>query len=822
MTATMFHHMGEYAMPIPKPLAPERLLARCDPDEVEGSAAGTDDVQTEGLGQERAIEALRFGVGMKRHGYNIFAYGAPGTGKHAFVREELERVAAALPAPPDWCYVHNFEEPHKPRALSLPAGRGCLLRADMATLIEELRSAIPAAFESEDYRTRAQALQAQFSERRESAFNELQERARTRNIALIRTPTGLALAPTSKGQVISPEAFRQWPDEMQEKMRLDISELEKELQGILQTLPQWEREQRGQLRVLNQEVTNRAVSHLIEELAKKYDDLPEVLGYIDQVRRDLLENAEGFQVPEPRSPQETMALAMRGGPREPSFGRYRVNVIVNNAERDGAPIVYEDLPTHGNVIGRIEQMVQFGALTTDFNLIKPGALHAANGGYLLIDARKLFMQPIVWEEIKRALFSSEIRIQGLSDALGIASTVTLQPQPIPLDVKIVLLGDPVIYYLLRRADPDFPELFKVGADFDDQVPRNRGNTVLYGRLIAGIARREHLRPIHKKALARVIDRAARLAEDSQRLTLRLQSISDLLCEADYWAEQGGSGEIGAEDVQRAIDAQIRRADRIRQRSHEQILRESMRIDTEGGTIGQVNGLSVVQLGEFTFGKPSRISARVRLGRGEVLDIEREIELGGPLHSKGVLILSGFLGARFARRHPLALSASLVFEQSYGGVDGDSASSTELYALLSALSGLPIRQSLAVTGSVDQHGRIQAIGGVNDKIEGFFDICNARGLNGTHGVLIPTSNVKHLMLRHDVVDAAERGQFHVYPVETIDQGIELLTGVTAGEADGNGHFPPETVNGRAAATLLEFAESARSFTGGSAATEGRHS
>ncbi|MBT5049066.1 MAG: AAA family ATPase [Rhodospirillaceae bacterium] len=800
-------------MPIPEALAPDQLYTACNPDDLALPETGGDIDLSDSLGQHRAVEAIQFGVGIKRDGYNIFAHGAPGTGKHTLVRRHIEEAAAAMPAPQDWCYVHNFQEQHKPKALNLPAGRGCALSTDMEKLIEELRSAIPAAFESEDYQARLQALQTQFSERHEAAFNELQERASEKNVALIRTPAGLALAPTSKGEVVNPEAFRQWPDEMQEKIREDIAELEKELQEILQKLPQWEKAQREELRSLNQEVTSRAVGHLIEALTKKYDDLPDVLEYIEQVRRDLQENSEEFQINEPQSPQEMMAVAMSSGPRKPSFRRYQVNVIVDNGKTNGAPIVYEDLPTHANVMGRIEQMAQFGALMTDFNLIKPGALHAANGGFLLIDARKIFMQPIIWEEIKRALFSREIRIQGLTEALGFANTVTLQPEPIPLDVKIVLMGDPSIYYMLSQLDPEFDDLFKVAADFEDQVPRNDGNTAHYAQLISSIAQRENLRPLDASAMARVIERAARLAADSERLTLRMRSISDLLCEAEFWADKNGTGKITADDVEHAIDAQIHRADRIRERSQEQILRETMLIDTEGEVVGQVNGLSVLQLGNFAFGKPSRITAQVRLGRGEVLDIEREIELGGPLHSKGVLILSGFLGARFARRHPLALSASLVFEQSYGGVDGDSASSTELYALLSALSELPIRQSLAVTGSVNQHGRVQAIGGANEKIEGFFDICAARGLTGDQGVLIPASNVKHLMLRQDVVDAARDGKFHIYPVETIDQGIELLTGVAAGEADDGGIFPPDTVNGRVQATLAAFAEQARAFTTG---------
>ncbi len=796
-------------MRIPEPLPPERLYTKCDPDHL--PPAGETDEAADALGQERALDAVRFGVGIRRHGYNIFVHGVPGTGKYPLARRQIEQAAAAMPAPPDWCYVHNFQETHKPRALRLPAGRGCALRRDMEKLLRELRAAIPAAFESEDYQARAQALQARFSQRQEAAFNDLQERAKTRNVGLIRTPAGLALAPLAKGEVVSPEAFRQWPEDAQAAARTDIAGLEKELQEILKKMPQWDRERREQLRTLNQEVVSHAVGQFIEELSKDYGDLPEVLDYIGQVRADLLENADDFRAPDFRAAEgRALPPGVRGGVREPSFRRYQVNVVVDNSGLQGAPVVYEDLPTYGNVIGRIEQMAEFGALTTDFTLIKPGALHTANGGYLMVDARKMLMQPIIWEEMKRALQANEIRIHGLVEALGFAHTITLQPQPIPLDVKVVLLGDSMIYWLLSQLDPDFPVLFKVAADFDDRVPRDRGNTARYARMIADTARREGLRPVSREATARVVEQASRLAADAERLTLCLRSIEDLLYEADYWAGQAGHTETQARDVEQAIDARNRRSDRVRERSQEQILRETLLIDTGGEAVGQVNGLSVLQLGEFSFGKPSRITARVRLGRGEVLDIEREVEMGGPLHSKGVLILSGFLGARFARRHPLALSASLVFEQSYGGVDGDSASSAELYALLSALSGVPIRQSLAVTGSVNQRGQVQAIGGVNEKIEGFFDICAARGLSGRQGVLIPASNVKHLMLRRDVVEAAARGEFHVHPVETIDQGIEILTGMSAGEPDPQGTFPAGTVNGKVQATLLEFARHSREF------------
>ena len=797
-------------MAIPEPLRPDQLYSTCDPAEF--GSASTDQIPdlATSLGQDRAVEAIRFGIGIQRKGYNIFAYGAPGTGKHTLVRHFLDRTAADMPVPPDWAYVHNFAEPHKPEVLRLPPGRGCALRADMETLIEELKAAIPAMFESDDYRSRIQALQEQFRERQEKAFNDLQERASEQGVALIRTPQGLALAPMASGEVVSPEVFRQWPEDHQEKVKAQIAELEKELQEVLQKMPQWEREQREILRKLNQEVVSYAVGHLISELRKKYEDLENVLAYIDEVHKDLLENSDEFQVSEPQSPQEMLAMAARGGARQPSFRRYQVNVIVDNRYRKGAPVIYEDLPTHANVIGRIEQMAQFGALTTDFNLIKGGALHSANGGYLILDARKILMQPIIWEELKRALFSGEVRIQGMNEAMGFASTVTLQPEAIPLDVKIVLMGDGQLYYMLSQMDPDFGELFKVAADFDDQVERDHGNAAMYAQLIATMTRRDQLRPLDAGAIARVIEQSARLSGDSERLTLRMREIGDLLYESDYWAGQNGNGRITATDVQKAVDAQTHRADRIRQRSHEQILRETMLIDTTGEAVGQVNGLSVLQLSGFAFGKPTRITARVRLGRGEVMDIEREVALGGPLHSKGVLILSGFLGARFAHKHPLALSASLVFEQSYGGVDGDSASSTELYALLSALSGCPIRQSIAVTGSVNQYGEVQAIGGANEKIEGFFDICNERGLTGEQGVMIPASNVKHLMLRGDVVEAAAAGKFHIYPVETIDQGIEILTGVAGGEPDADGNYPDGTINARVQATLADFAERARAF------------
>jgi lon-related putative ATP-dependent protease len=505
------------------------------------------------------------------------------------------------------------------------------------------------------------------------------------------------------------------------------------------------------------------------------------------------------ETPTPASPGK------RGVSIEAFLRRYQVNLLVDNSNLEGAPIIFEDNPTYQNLLGRVENIARMGTLLTDFTLIKPGALHLANGGYLILDARKVLLQPYVWDALKRALDSGQIRIESPSQMLGLLSTVSLEPEPIELNVKIALLGDRMLYYLLSQGDPEFYELFKVQADFAEEIPRSVENQQLYAQMIATLARKKKLRPLDKAAVARVIEHSARQVSDAERLSIQVNSIVDLLQEAEYWAGENDNSHIHAVDVQKAIDAHIYRADRVRERYQENILRNTIMISTEGFQVGQINGLSVVQLGDFAFGFPSRITASVRRGKGDVINIEREVELSGPIHSKGVLILAGFLGQRFGSEQKLALSASLVFEQSYSGVEGDSASSAELYALLSALSGVPINQSLAVTGSVNQHGLVQAIGGVNEKIEGYFDICRARGLSGDQGVMIPETNTKHLMLRKDVRDAVEAGKFNIYPIEKIDQGIELLTGIPMGEPDDEGKYPADTISGRVQSRLEQLAE-----------------
>jgi len=761
------------------PLPAQQLRQRCDPAQFDFETTAELKDLNDVLGQERAVEAIRFGIGIQREGYNLFALGPSGTGKRTTIRQFLDQRAATEQTPPDLCYVNNFEQPHKPHLLQLPPGMGSVLRKDMEQLIEELRTSIPAAFESEEYRTRKQEVEEEFKERQEQAFGEVQKQAQERNIALIRTPVGLAFAPLKEGQVVSPDEFQKLPEEERKRVETDIEQLQGQLQDAIAQVRQWEREAREKVKELDREITMFAVGHLIDELRNKYAELPDVVTYLDAMQKDVIENVDEFRQTE-EAPQFMGIPLPRSFIGPPQFRRYQVNVLVDHSESQGAPVVYEDHPTYNNLIGYIEHIAQMGALVTDFNLIKPGALHRANGGYLILDARELLLQPYAWDALKRALRAREIRIESLAQALSLISTVSLEPEPVPLDVKVVLVGERLLYYLLYQYDPDFGELFKVEADFNEEMARTPENNLLYARLIATIARKEGLRPFDRAAVAQVIEHSARIAGDAEKLSVHLLGITDLLREADYYADTNGNGVVTAADVQRAIAAQIRRADRLRERVQEGIQRGTILIDTSGERVGQVNGLSVVALGNYAFGYPSRITARVRMGKGEVVDIEREVALGGPIHSKGVLILSSFLGARYAAERPLSLSASLVFEQSYSSVEGDSASLAELCALLSALADVPIKQSLAVTGSVDQYGRVQPIGGVNEKIEGFFDICKARGLTGEQGVIIPATNVQHLMLKQEVIEAVEAGQFHIYPVKTVDEGLELLTGIPAGE------------------------------------------
>ncbi|MBI1262648.1 MAG: AAA family ATPase [Rhizobiales bacterium] len=802
-----------------EPLPAELLYRSCDASQFEFKTTAELNGPHLLIGQERALEALRFGTAIRRQGFNIFVLGHHGAGKHEAVEEYLLERASHQPAPSDWAYVNNFRVPHKPIALSLTAGEGARLKDGMSHVIEDLKLTIPALLESEEFQNRRQTIDSEFQERQEEAFEELRAKAEAQDMALLRTPAGFAIAPTHDGEVLKPDEFNKLPEEERKRIEALIQSLQKELAETIEHLPAWEKEHHLQLQALNRDVAERAVSRAMHDLQDHFKDAQAIAAWLEAVAADMIENIGIFT---PAVEVQQQQIAQQTGINFNPLRRYEVNVIVENDGNgtasgeefhgEGAPVVYEDHPTLANLLGRVEHMPQMGALVTDFTLIKAGSLHRSNGGYLIIDALKLLREPLAYDALKRALRRRQIVIESPGEYMSLINTVTLEPDPVPLDVKVILLGDRQLYYVLDSADPDFAELFKVAADFEDEIDRESENDILYAQSLAAIAREDGILPLDTSAIARIIERASRLAEDAEKISIVMRPIRDLMQEADFIAREKDAVIMTSAHVDDAVDAQIARADRLRERSLEMITREIIMIDTEGERIGQVNGLSVLSMGAVSFGRPSRITARVRMGLGgsRVLDIEREVELGGPIHSKGVLILSGYLSGQFLPGIPLSMSASLVFEQSYGGVDGDSASSAELYALISALAEAPIAQGLAVTGSVNQLGEIQAIGGVNDKIEGFFDICMRRGLTGDQGVLIPEANVKHLMLRQDVVDAVERGMFAIYPIEHVEQGVELLMGVEAGHRLPGGNFPEGSIFERAEARLAAFAENQRRF------------
>ncbi len=758
--------------------------------------------------QGRAFEAVRFGTQIDKAGFNLFVIGPNGAHMQEAVKAVLEQQARARPSPSDWVYVNNFADPDRPIALELPAGRATAFRDAMHKLVDDLKGALPALFQSEDYQTRHGAIEESFQKKQADAFAVLRDRAAEKNVVLLRTPMGFALAPMKDGQVIPPDEFGKWPEARRQEVQATIEVLEKDLERIIHQLPQWERERRDALRELNRDTAKYAVDQLIEEAKAAFHDIPRVAQHIEMVRNDLVENVSLFIMK-----AEDGDVDITDSRPGSVFDRYEVNLIIGqNTDKPGAPIIEELHPALANLIGRIEYMSVRGALVTNFRLIKAGALHRANGGYLLLDVRSLLTEPFSWSALKRILRRGQIAIEDIGRFLGFTSTVSLEPDPIPLNVKVILFGDRLLYYLLAELDPDLGQHFKVLADFENDFARTPENEAVLARMLAMLTRRDGLNPLDREAVALVLEHAARLADHAGKLSLVVEQLREVLIEADFCARQAARAVTGRADVEAALAARIRRAARLRDRSQEQILEKVALIDTEGGRVGQINGLSVVELAGLRFGRPTRITCQVRPGSGKVVDIEREVELGGPLHSKGVLILSGFLAGRYALDTPMSLFASLVFEQSYGGVEGDSASSAELYALISALADVAIRQDLAVTGSVNQHGEIQAIGGVNEKIEGFFDICHQRGLTGLQGVLIPQSNVQHLMLRRDVIEACAAGRFHIYPIASIDEGIALLTGRAAGQRGADGNYPAETINRLVEDRLRAFANVRRSFAG----------
>lgn len=800
-----------------KELAAKDLRQRCDP-KLLGFRSTADAPAIAGLiGQDRAMDAMCLSSGMAHRDFNLFVTGPIGTGRHTAVNKVLNADAAKRPMPGDWVYVNNFEEAHKPKALQLPPGTARTLQRSMQNLVDDLSNDIPNLFESEEYQTQRRAIEEEYGQKHETAMAEFAERAKAENIALVRTPVGFMLTAIRDGKLVKGEDFERLEKSEQEEIQEQISRLQADLAEVLRESPKLEKQHRKKVEELHAALAERVVSTRIAEVRSEFEGIDRIAQYLEDVHRDIIANAELFLMNAESSGNGPFPEAVRKFHRNPEFHRYGVNVMVSHDgdAESGAPVETEDLPSLDRLIGRIEHVSQMGSLITNFTMIKPGALHRANGGYLVLDARRVISEPFAWEALKQSIRNQSITITSLSDRLSLVSTTSLQPDPIRLDLRVVLVGDPVLHTLLVMLDPDFKDLFKVQADFEDVIERTEDNLAKFGQLIAAFVSAENLLAMTAQGVASILDEATRAAEDATKLSLRIGALGDLVREADHYARARGSDMIEADDVARAVREKDRRASRVRDRMHEALARKIILIDTAGAKTGQINGLSVTGIGDYRFGRPSRITARVRMGSGKLVDIEREVELGGPLHSKGVMILSGYLTSTYAQDVPFSLHASLVFEQSYGGVEGDSASSAELYALLSALSGLPIDQGLAVTGSVNQLGEVQAIGGVNEKIEGFFESCRAQGLTGTQGVLIPRANTENLMLREEVVEAAGDGKFRIIPVETIDEGIAILTGVAAGIRGADGHFEAGTVNARVEARLRAFADARRAFVKGPA-------
>lgn len=791
-------------------LGAAQLRVVCDPASLPFETTASLEPLADPVGQDIAVEAIRLAAEMRHRRFNLFVHGPEGSGRHSTVLRMLQRIAAVRPVPQDCVYLHNFADPDKPVALALPPGQGPRLRAAMWALVEDLAGRIPALLVSEDYQTRRTALEQDFATRRDAAFEALVQTARERQVAILRTPMGFSLAPMQAGEIVKPEVMAAMPEADRSRIETDIHATQADLEEFLASLPELGREQREAMAALNARMAEIAVKAAMARLTRGFGRIKALKPYFEALRSDLIANADLFVAWEqsradtqfPRGP-----AALRDAPQ---FHRYGVNVMVTQNRAAGAPVVVETMPTLANLTGRIDYISLQGALITDFTQIKPGALHRANGGFLLLEARRLLFEPFAWDALKRCLETAAIHVTTAADRLGLIATTTLEPQPVPLDIRVVLIGEPSLFLLLQALDPDFSQFFRVAAEFGADMPRDAAAIGLFARMLATVAAQEGLRPIARDGVAALVDAASRAAEDQQKLSLRTGDVLDLLREADHRASLEGATAVIAAHVAAAISARDRRLGRSRDEVHDLIRRGSLLITTSGGAVGQVNGLTVAELGEFRFGAPIRITARVRMGSGRVVDIEREAKTGGPIHSKAVLILSGFLAARYVPDVPLSLWASLVFEQSYGRVEGDSASLAELCALMSALAEVPVSQSFAVTGSVNQMGEVQPVGGINEKIEGFFDVCKAQGLTGRQGVVIPRRNVTSLMLRADVVQAVADGQFQIHAVSTVDEAISHLTGLPAGTRALNGEFETGSINANIEVRLLDFAEARASY------------
>ena len=790
-------------------LSPDRLYSCCDPAVLDFKT--TDDISPlEGtIGQDRAMHALGFGLNFSDTGFNIYILGEAGTGKLTTIKMLLEGKAAAEPVPADWCYVYNFKDPDTPAAISLDSGAAVAFKEDMEEFVKALKADIPKVFESKEYEKQRSKVMEDFQKKQKGLLSELEGEAEKQGFIIKRSFAGLAMVPVKKnGEPLSEEEFEALDEKTKKKVEQLGKELQEKLDDLVRTMRQEEKAVKEALNAVEREAALSAIGHLIEDLQNKYGKYEKIKNYLGQVREDILEHLEDFKTQQEEQAQAGLPF-MRPPKPEPSFVRYVVNVLVNNSGLTGAPCVFESNPTYNNLFGRVEYKFQFGVATTDFSLIKSGALHKANGGYLIVDSMDLLRNVFSYEALKRAIRNKEVKIEDMWEQYRAITTAMLRPEPIPLDVKVILVGNPYIYYLLYNMDDEYRELFKVKADFDSFMDRTPENVKKYSSFIALKCRQANFLPFDRDGVAKVVEYGSRLAGHQEKITSRFRDVTDLVQESHYWAKNAASPVVTAGHVEKALEEKIYRHSRISDRLRDLMIEGTLIVETSGAMVGQINGLAVMDMGDYSFGKPSRITARTYAGKAGVINIERETKMSGRIHEKAVLIITNYLWSKYASKKPISLSASLTFEQLYEMIEGDSASCAELYAILSSIAGAPVKQCFAVTGSMDQNGEVQPIGGVNEKIEGFFEICRLRGLDGSHGVIIPERNVRNLMLRREVVEAVRDGKFSIYPISRVEEGIELLMDMPAGQADEKGEYPEGTLNHLVVARLAEIAEAVKS-------------
>jgi lon-related putative ATP-dependent protease len=785
---------------------PEELRERLDPESLDfENTSELCDVALTAVGQQRATEALKLGVGMKQPDYNIYVAGAPRTGMTYITEHFIREQAKRQPTPPEWCYVYNFKEPDKPRALRVPVGLGRELRHDMEELVKSLQRRIPEIFESEDYRTREQQVHAAFEQGRRAIVDELSRKAEAEGFILQFSQVGMMILPAKDGQPMTQEEIGQLPQEEKESLRAKSDKLQEEMTAAMKAMRDLERDFKEQHQKLDNEVVLYLVGHYMDDYREKYKEVPDVLQYFQEVQEDILKSIEDF-----KKKEEAPQLPFMAGPQETSFKRYEVNVLTDNTGLEGAPVVIEANPNYPNLFGSIEREARFGTLFTDFTMIKAGSVHRANGGYLVIKAMDLLKWPFSYEALKRAIQNREIKVEDIGELYGLITTKTLKPEPVPLNVRVVLMGDPWVYEILYAYDEQFPKMFKVKAHLDHVADRKPETLKECAACLSKYVADTGLRHVDRSGVTRLLEHGLELTGDRKKLTLQLGYLSDVLKEADYWAGQDGAKLISARHIKEAIDKQRFRANLYEEHVKEAIADDIFWVETDGEIVGQINGLSVMSTGDYMFGRPNRITANVSLGKEGVVSIDREAKLAGNIFNKAIMTLAGYLSERFAHNKPLTLSATLSFEQSYGMIEGDSATAAEVFAMLSALAEVPIFQGLAVTGSASQKGEIQPIGGVSHKIKGFYDICKAKGLTGRQGVIIPRKNVRNLMLEDEVVQACREGRFHIYAIDTIEEGIELLTGLPAGRRRRDGTYPPDTLFRKVDQQLEKMARMAKEF------------